>query len=454
VQSSALHVTKEAAFDLHELIFSITKLDSTIVSGNETFIRISGYERDEIIGRYHNIIRHPDMPRVVFKRFWDYLKAKKPVVAYVKNLSKEGLYYWVLAAVFPLGEQYISIRIKPNTPLFEKAKELYFRLLMVESTREMNESEVLFSELLSGMGFRDYDHFMYQVLLSELLERKQLLSKSPRIQAGETVPSAGEPSRIEALYATSASLLSEYQKWFEKIDSFQKTKAMFEEKGYVLRRLARDIVLLSLNASVASYKLEEHGETFSVLASDIRKNAKENDALITNVHHTVEELSASLNEIIFLISCTSLQMEMIKFFIKELVDKSETRLEQSVNVLYALVASYNESLMKLPPAMNRAIEKSRSSLGELERQFMYLGYVQVYGIIEASRRHDDRLGFNEIFSQLKSLVAKTSDEISLMNGIAGSFSSDNHLLMQEAKKLHTLLEGFGSEISHKNNQEG
>ena len=99
---------------------------------------------------------------------------------------------------------------------------------------------------------------------------------------------------------------------------------------------------------MASYKLEEHGETFSVLASDIRKNAKENDALITNVHHTVEALSASLNEIIFLISCTSLQMEMIKFFIKELVDKSETRLEQSVNVLYALVASYNESLMKLP----------------------------------------------------------------------------------------------------------
>ncbi|MDD2358687.1 MAG: PAS domain-containing protein, partial [Thiovulaceae bacterium] len=74
---------KEAKFDLDELFFSITKHDSTILSGNETFVRISGYEKDEIMGQFHNIIRHQDMPRVVFKIFWDYLKAGKPVVAYV-----------------------------------------------------------------------------------------------------------------------------------------------------------------------------------------------------------------------------------------------------------------------------------------------------------------------------------------------------------------------------------
>ena len=64
---------KESKFDLHELFFSITQHDSTILFGNETFIRISGYEKDEIIGKFHNIIRHQDMPRVIFKKFWEYL---------------------------------------------------------------------------------------------------------------------------------------------------------------------------------------------------------------------------------------------------------------------------------------------------------------------------------------------------------------------------------------------
>ena len=83
-------VPKEANFDLQELFFSITKKDSSIVAGNETFTRISGYSRDEIIGQIHNIVRHPDMPRVIFKLFWDYLQANKPVVAYVKNRTKTG----------------------------------------------------------------------------------------------------------------------------------------------------------------------------------------------------------------------------------------------------------------------------------------------------------------------------------------------------------------------------
>ena len=166
---------KEAKFDLDELFFSITKHDSTSLSGNETFVRISGYSNDEIMGQFHNIIRHQDMPRVVFKIFWDYLKVNKPVVAYVKNKTKEGAYYWVFAVVFPLGDEYISIRIKPNTPIFTVVKELYFKLRSAEAELTMAQSEELLLKLLNEHGFSSYDHFMNEVLLAELLERKKLL---------------------------------------------------------------------------------------------------------------------------------------------------------------------------------------------------------------------------------------------------------------------------------------
>ncbi len=93
---------REAKFEIDELFFSITDQASTILSGNEVFVRISGYKKEELLGQFHNIIRHPDMPRVVFKMLWDHLKRDKPVVAYVKNKTKDGGYYWVLAGG-PIG---------------------------------------------------------------------------------------------------------------------------------------------------------------------------------------------------------------------------------------------------------------------------------------------------------------------------------------------------------------
>lgn len=441
---------KEVRFDLHELFFSITKSDSTIVSGNKTFVRISEYETSEIIGHFHNIIRHQDMPRVVFKIFWDYLKANKPVIAYVKNKTKNGTHYWVLAVVFPLGNQYISIRIKPNTKIFEAAKEVYFRLLMAETELDLQESETLLVELLNNLGFRDYDHYMNEVLLAELLERKRLFLEQKVVENKDTPPHSESNESIVSIYGISKSLLSEYETWFEKIKFFQNVKTTFGEKGFVLRTLARDIILLSLNASVASYKLEKNGETFGVLASGIRQNAKENETLISYVDVLVQSLSESLSELIFMVSYLSLQMEMITYFIKEILENSEAKVDSSVDTLCALVTEYNEKLMELPLIMDKTIQKSISYLKELEQQFMYLGYVQVYGIIESARSGDDKLGFNEIFSQLKTLVAKTSEEISIMKNLAENFSIENSNLINNSKKTENMLHRFKYEISNIN----
>ncbi len=445
---------KEARFDLKELFFSITEYDSTIISGNDTFVRISGYKRDEIIGQFHNIIRHPDMPHAVFKLFWDYLKADKPVAAYVKNKAKDGTYYWVLAVAFPLNDQFVSIRIKPTTPIFLAVKELYFRLSMAEAKSGMQESERLLGELLNTLGYRDYDHFMGEVLLAELLERKKLLlesatQKEVELSDGETVP-----SQIQTLYEISQTLSQSYGKWFEKIDSFITTKNTFEEKCLILSSLARDIVLLSLNASVASYKLETDGETFGVLASDIRINAKENDALIEKIDVTSQEISKLLDEIIQLVSYISLQMEMVTYFIQELVHTHESQIDSGVVSLHALVSLYNTQLMQLPSMFEKAIQKNLAYLDELEQQVMYLGYIQIYGIIESARLGDDKLGFGEIFSQLKALIVNTSDEIVSMKKIAESFHRENATLIKESHDIEKMFDTFGQEIATINHNKG
>lgn len=437
---------KESKFDLHELFFSITKHDSTILFGNETFIRISEYESDELVGKFHNVIRHQDVPRVVFKKLWEYLKQNKPVVAYVKNRTKGGGFYWVLAVVFPLEDKYISIRIKPNTPIFPIVKEIYFKLLTAETGSDMNESEELLKELLNASGFDDYDHFMNEVLLAELLERKKLFVSNPPQENDYSNFESNFKLSIKSLHDISKALFGEYEKWFTKIESLKSIKSIFEDKGHLLRELARDIVFLSLNASVSSYKLESDGETFGVLASDIRTNAKQNEVLIKNVHITMQELTKSINEMIFLVSYLSLQMEMVTYFIKELLEDSCENLNENINILYKLVMQYNENLIKLPSAFDKLIEKNILNLEELEKQLMYLGYVQIYGIIESSRISDDKLGFGEIFSQLKTLTVNTSDEISLMKDMAENFSIDNKNLTNDSKKIELLLESFKNQI--------
>jgi PAS domain S-box-containing protein len=83
--------------------FIVSKTDTRgiITYANPVFIEISGYEEDELIGANHNIVRHPDMPRTIFKLLWDTIQKGDGIFAYVKNMAKDGSYYWVFAHVTP-----------------------------------------------------------------------------------------------------------------------------------------------------------------------------------------------------------------------------------------------------------------------------------------------------------------------------------------------------------------
>ena len=160
----------ETEFGMHEMFFSITDQKGIIKTGNDVFVRVSGYSKDEMVGRPHNLVRHPDMPRIVFKQLWDEIGAGRPIAAYVKNRSADGRFYWVMATVVPIPGGYLSIRIKPSSELFEVAKSIYPELRRVEAEIEgpnginrkeaMEASGARLGELLAGAGYDSYDTFM------------------------------------------------------------------------------------------------------------------------------------------------------------------------------------------------------------------------------------------------------------------------------------------------------
>ena len=95
-----------------ELIVSRTDLNGTITYANDTFLEISGYSKDELIGQNHSIVRHPDMPNSIFEDLWKTIKEKKQWNGNVKNLRKDGGYYWVNATISGVYKDNILIEYK------------------------------------------------------------------------------------------------------------------------------------------------------------------------------------------------------------------------------------------------------------------------------------------------------------------------------------------------------
>lgn len=121
-----------------DFLVSRTDLKGRLTYGNQIFIEYSGYSEAELLGQQHNIVRHPDMPRGVFKFLWDTLHEKQECFAYVKNMSKDGSYYWVFANVTPSldaqgqVEGYFSVRRKPKPAAIAVVSDLYRKMLEEE----------------------------------------------------------------------------------------------------------------------------------------------------------------------------------------------------------------------------------------------------------------------------------------------------------------------------------
>lgn len=126
-------IDEEVLFDDQEQLVSITDTRGIITYANKSFCEVAGYSEQELIGKNHNIVRHPDMPKAAFKDLWTQIQAGKHWQGIVKNRCKDGRYYWVDAYVTPLYENgkvvaYQSVRVKPDQQLKDRAQQLYTSL--------------------------------------------------------------------------------------------------------------------------------------------------------------------------------------------------------------------------------------------------------------------------------------------------------------------------------------
>lgn len=161
----------ERTFGTDEIIVSKTDTKGRIIYANEVFLAMAGYAEREILGQPHSIIRHPAMPRCVFKLLWDTIESGKECFAYVLNRSKNGDHYWVLAHVTPTfgpnGDivSYHSNRRVPRRDAVAKAEGLYGELLAIEQRQDDRKAGMLTAfqalvDKLQAVGV-PYDEFVF-----------------------------------------------------------------------------------------------------------------------------------------------------------------------------------------------------------------------------------------------------------------------------------------------------
>ena len=405
----------ESPFKINELFFSKTDLKGIILDGNDIFYRVAKFSREELIGRPHNIVRHPDMPRIVFKLLWDFIQNDKPFAGYVKNIAKDGSYYWVYALVVPVyddngkKEKYLSIRIKPTSHLFTVVKNLYKKLREIEEQNNgsMEESYKELIDSLKAMGYQNYETFMTEALIEEL--------KDKDIHLNREIPKerfSGEVNKIYDIYRGSKKIETIYKTIFQKVNSFVTLEKELEHKFKYIYEITDELSLIALNSSVESYKLGSTGASFFVVSSEIKKDSERIGKLVSGLRNDMKSLLDIVRSSVLYINISRLEIFAIIYFINELVEDYENggeidkdNIDNLMDLLKALKHSA-EKTIELSIALDDYLKKTLNYIDEIESIIKELHYIQLNGLVESARLGEQK--FSIIFNQVKELVENTT----------------------------------------------
>jgi PAS domain S-box-containing protein len=198
-------MAKEINLDPNLSIMSKTDPKGIIEFANDYFMEISGYEEWELMGQPHNIIRHPDMPKTIFKLLWDKLNKGENIHAFVKNMAKDGRYYWVLTNFeFKKDNEgniisiYAKRKAAPRNVIFEIEK-LYSILKAIENKQDMTTALNYFKGMLEEKTIT-YDQFILNILEVDQASLTQYFS------AQKSVPQAAIEEKKRGFFGRAFSV--------------------------------------------------------------------------------------------------------------------------------------------------------------------------------------------------------------------------------------------------------
>ena len=423
-------IDRESPFDVSELFFSTTNRKGIIEAGNDVFVRVSKHPEAELIGSPHNIIRHPDMPRAAFRLLWDTLLGGDPIAAYVKNMAADGSYYWVMACVMPLGEGFLSVRLKPTSELLQAAViPIYSEIRALERRmeaggtprREVAEhSAGKLLEMLADAGFPDYGSFMRMALPTEIRARTAALDARGRAPEGAR-------RGIAADLRLAGHRLDDV---FHSLEAFGEANASLGTSTGFIHGLADDVRLNATNGLIAASKLTQGGATLGAVANEMARCARGMAAAVDAFADVARPAMGLLHDLEFRISLAKAQIDMATYFADELAAAGHERdvMDRRRSSLDVLLVSLRHEVDALLESL-RGLDQHFTELAErtegIGTTLRTLGALHMAGRIEVASVTAAH-GFTVLFDQVRQQLERAEPHMVSLSSATRRMSAARH----------------------------
>jgi PAS domain S-box-containing protein len=394
---------REVPFQFGELFFSRTDERGRILSGNGVFQRISHYSWDELINKPHNIIRHPDMPRAVFWLLWDTIKRGEPLGAYVKNKAKDGRYYWVFAIITPVEGGYLSVRLKPSSPIFQLVEQEYSALADVEAAGDLKPaaSGKMLLDKIAGLGFHNYAAFMSTALAQEISARDRQLDRAP----DRAIP------QFEALGTAAQNLLKQ---------------AEIISDNYATSRY------IPLNLRVQAAQLGEAAATIGVISVNYSIISAEIRSLMDGLVASAQRVAEAVNKGLFLFCTARLQKEAVELFRAEASSAGAT-FAGEMALLEQQYRAYSQSAADGLHTIAEESERFHQACAEMQKLAAGLEVTRVMANIESARLSTTHGGLNALSASLAQFQASISNGLSEIASLSRFVKGNTQKLIEIAE---------------------
>ena len=460
-------IDREYEYSKDAVIISKTDTKGKITFVSPDFASISGYKIEELLGKPHNIVRHPDMPKSVFKEMWDTIESGKPWHGFVKNLRKNGEYYWVEATILPIrhGNQivgYISIRKKPTRKKILEADTLYKKinagykpkkLLSLIHKTSFRTRVFIFGFIFNLLLFINF----FNIFTNQFSKETLIATSSLAILL----------SLVYGIYllVSIRNIFTSSQKIKEQLTSFALGNFKFlVEEDYKFQNLEMEKIYLNLQIAmqgiwgtllqisskskeVGSYseKILHENQNLAQLMQKVSDSSQEEMA-------SLEEISSSIHEIWQTTQKFSQELKEVNLFtenyfiyldstLKNLLNlatssqKISSQLQKGENSIHTALSSMQAIL-----EFSRKIEKITTIIRDIANKTNLLA---LNASIEAERAGEHGRGFAVVAGEIFKLADETTrsvkeikDLVQGTSGVVQNGEKEISLAFQDIKDIH------------------
>ncbi|MGZ3743742.1 MAG: PAS domain-containing protein [Pseudobdellovibrionaceae bacterium] len=450
MKNNQVLINLESPFDITELFISRTDERGILQFGNDVFVRVSEYSPEELIGSPHNIIRHPHMPKAVFRLLWDTIKQGKIIAAYVKNRSTTGKYYWVLATVFPIKGGYFSIRLKPTSEVLKVVDEIYQEVLKVENEKGIDIALTRMAQLIKKAGFESYEAFQAYALRTELQLRDQAVAGISTSRNLDCCGVRGSRGFCE-MHQLALMAAKGFADTVKSLDIFKELEKKCGAETTIIARACERLESLAVNMSISAHKLGKDGSTLAVVANTFQATAKQVIQNYNNFEKFSAEVLAKLEQVLFSISCSRVQTEMLAFFLKESIDGiangkilNDSDVRKLLSELKIIILSVRELFVVSSQQQNQFYElllRLRKDTIELHKVIVRLDLIRTGGMLEGSRSMDITTVFKPFLIEMGQLIGVINTPVNdILGALEASADSFEKIVLSIMHTEHGLGE--------------